>query len=99
MDGVLQTEPTRNSSSTCSTQIETSSQAKFQDFTSQQEAFTEKYQPVEVLNSEGEWVSGYFVHKCLVVANLKGIERKYTLYDELGAVYAFLGKIRLPRVK
>jgi hypothetical protein len=67
--------------------------------TSQQEAFTKKYQPVEVLNSEGEWVSGYWVHKCLEVANLEGIERKYALYDESGAKYAFWGEIRLPRAK
>jgi hypothetical protein len=68
-------------------------------FTSQQETFQQKYQPVEVLNTQGEWVSGYFVHKCLVVANLEGIERKYALYDESGAVYAFWGEIRLPRLK
>jgi hypothetical protein len=74
-------------------------QTNSQNPTSQQEAFTNKYQPVEVRNSEGDWVSGYYVHKCLVVANLEGIERKYALYDESGAVYAFWGEIRLPRVE
>jgi hypothetical protein len=84
-DGVLQTEPPRNSSSTCSTIIETPSHSKPLNpiFTSQQQAFTEKYQPVEVLNSDGEWVSGYYVHKCLFVENLEGIEGKYALVDEL----------------
>jgi hypothetical protein len=57
-------------------QQDTSSQTKSLDSTSGQEAITNKYQPVEVLNSEEEWVSGYFVHKCLEVANLEGIERK-----------------------
>jgi hypothetical protein len=96
---ILQTEPARNSSTTCSTQIETSfpTGSFNQILTSQQEAFQQKYQPVEVLNSEGKWVSGYYVHKCLVVANLAGVERKYALYDESGSVYAFWGEIRLPR--
>ncbi|NJO94469.1 MAG: hypothetical protein HC820_09350 [Hydrococcus sp. RM1_1_31] len=66
---------------------------------SQQKAFNQKYQPVEVLNSEGEWISGYFVYKCLIVANLEGVERKYALVDELGGKYAFWGEIRLPRVR
>jgi KaiC/GvpD/RAD55 family RecA-like ATPase len=95
---ILQTEPARNSSTTCSTQIETSSHSNSRDsIASQQEAFQQKYQPVEVLNSEGKWVSGYYVHKCLVVANLAGVERKYALYDESVSVYAFWGEIRLPR--
>jgi hypothetical protein len=100
-DDVLQTKPARKSSTTCSTHQKTSSHSKPLNpiLTSQQEAFTEKYQAVEVLNSEGEWISGYFVHKCLVVANLEGIERNYALYDELGGKYAFLGQIRLPRVE
>jgi len=84
---VLQTEKIANSSTT-----------KI-DPTSQQEAFNQKYQPVEVLNSEGEWVKGYWVHKCLVVANFEDLERKYALYDEMGAKYVFWGEIRLPRVK
>jgi hypothetical protein len=80
-------------------QQDTSSQTKSPDLTSQQKAFNQKYQPVEVLNRDGEWISGYFVHKCLVVANLEGVERKYVLYDERGDKYVFLGEIRLPRVK
>ncbi|NJO94168.1 MAG: hypothetical protein HC820_07090, partial [Hydrococcus sp. RM1_1_31] len=74
-------------------------QIKSLDPTSQQEAFQQKYQLVEVLNSEGEWISGYSVHVCIVVANLAGIERKYALVDERGAKYAFLGQIRLPRIE
>jgi hypothetical protein len=66
---------------------------------SKQKAFQEKYQPVEVLKSEGEWISGYFVHKCLVVANLAGIVRKWALVDERGDKYVFLGEIRLPRLE
>jgi hypothetical protein len=100
-DDVLQTEQTVNLSSTCPVHHETSfpTSSLNQPLTSQQEAFQQKYQPVEVKNSEGVWVRGYFVHKCLVVANLEGIERKYALYDESGALYAFWGEIRLPRVK
>jgi KaiC/GvpD/RAD55 family RecA-like ATPase len=79
------------------TQKDISSQTNFFDPTPQQKSFQQKYQPVEVLNSEGEWVSGYFVHKCIVVANLTGIERKWALVDEKGAKYVFLGQIRLPR--
>jgi hypothetical protein len=88
-----------NSSTTCSTQIETSfpTSSFNQTLTSQQEAFQQKYQPVEVLNSDGEWISGYFVHKCLVVSNLAGVERKYALYDERGDKYVFWGEIRLPK--
>jgi hypothetical protein len=96
LDNVLQTDQNANSSTTTeNTSFQTNSLAS----TSQQKSFQQKYQPIEVLNSDGEWVSGYWVHKCLVVANLAGIERKYALYDESGAVYAFWGEIRLPRVK
>jgi AAA domain len=94
-DRILQTEQIPNSFPTTE---DTSSQTNSPDHTSQQEAFQQKYQPVEVLNSSGEWISGYFVHKCLVVANLAGIERKWALVDESGAKYAFWGEIRLPRV-
>jgi hypothetical protein len=78
LDNVLQNQlPINSPTTTEKTSFQTNSLAS----TSQQEAFTNKYQPVEVLNSEGEWVRGYFVHKCLVVANLEGVERKYALYD------------------
>jgi ribosomal protein L31 len=96
LDGVLQNEQIVTFAIA---QQDISSQTNSLDQTSQQEAFQQKYQPVEVLNSEGEWISGYWVHKCLVVANLEGVERKYALYDESGAVYVFWGEIRLPRVK
>jgi hypothetical protein len=95
-DDVLQADQSANSSTTTES---TSFQTNSLNSTSQQEAFNRKYQPIEVLNSTGEWVSGYWVHKCLVVANLAGIERKYALYDESGALYAFWGEIRLPRLK
>jgi hypothetical protein len=81
------------------THLNTSSQTNSLNFTSQQEAFQQKYQPVEVLNHEGEWVSGYFVHKCLEVANLEGIERKWALVDGCGDKYVFLGEIRQPRLE
>jgi len=75
-----------------------SSLTKSLDPTSIQKAFQQKYQPVEVLNSDGEWISGYWVHKCLVVANLEGAERKWALVDEREQKYVFCGEIRLPRV-
>jgi hypothetical protein len=90
VDDVLQTEQISNSSITCSTHAQISTRHK---------SFQEKYQPVEVRNSEGEWIGGYLVHQCLEVANLEGIERKYALYDESGSVYAFRGEIRLPKVE
>jgi KaiC/GvpD/RAD55 family RecA-like ATPase len=93
---VLQIEQVSNSSTT---QKDTCSQTNSQVPTSGQEAFQQKYQPVEVLNHEREWISGYFVHQCLEVANLEGVERKYALYDESGSVYVFWGEIRLPRGK
>jgi len=96
LDGVLQNEQIVTFAIA---QKDTSSQSNSQVHTSQQESFNQKYQPVEVLNSDGEWVKGYFVHKCFVVANLEGVERKYALVDELGAKYAFWGEIRLPRVE
>jgi hypothetical protein len=92
---ILQIEQSANSSTTY---LNTSSQqTKSLDSTWGQEAFQQKYQPVEVRNSEGEWVRGYFVHKCLAVANLEGIERKYALVDKSEEKYIFWGEIRLPR--
>jgi hypothetical protein len=57
-DDVLQNQQRVNLSPTTE---KTSSPTNSLNSTSQQEAFTKKYQPVEVLNSEGEWVSGYNV--------------------------------------
>jgi len=88
---VLQVEPIVNSSTT--------QQTKSLDPTSGQEAFQQKYQPVEVLNSEGEWISGDWVHKCLVVGNLEEIETKWALYDESGNKYPFFGEIRRARAE
>jgi hypothetical protein len=56
-----------------------------------------KFQPVEILTSAGEWVAGYFVHSCIAVANLIGLERRYTLFDALGQIYVFRGQIRPPQ--
>jgi hypothetical protein len=95
LDDVLQI--SRSVHSTTTTE-DTAYQTNSQNPSSQQKAFQQKYQPVEVRNSEGEWVNGYYVHKCLIVANLEGVERKYALYDEMSEKYVFLGEIRLPRV-
>ena len=95
LGNILQTEQMVNSSTT---KKETSSQSNSQASTSGQEAFQQKYQPVEVRNSDGEWVGGYLVHNCLVVSNLEGIERKWSLVDESGHKYVFFGEIRVPRV-
>jgi len=53
-------------------------------------------QPVEILTSAGEWVSGYFVHSGIAVANLAGREQRFKLFDALGETYIFFGQIRLP---
>ena len=51
-------------------------------------------QPVEILTSAGKWLTGYFVHSCIAVANLIGTERKFTLFDADGHMYRFLGQVR-----
>lgn len=56
-----------------------------------------KFQPVEILTKAGEWVAGYFVHSCIAVANLVGIERHFTLFDTLGQTYVYRGQIRPPQ--
>ena len=53
-----------------------------------------KYQPVEILTGAGEWIAGFFVHSCMVVANLVGQERRFTLFDASGGTYIFFGQIR-----
>ncbi len=53
-----------------------------------------RLQPVEILTSTGDWVAGYFVHRCIAVANLIGIEQKFTLFDADGGAYTFLGQVR-----
>jgi hypothetical protein len=55
-----------------------------------------RLQPVEILTQAGDWVTGYFVHSCIAVANLIGIEQKFTLFDGDGGAYTFFGQIRLP---
>ena len=60
----------------------------------QQQQSSRRLQPVEILTSAGDWVAGYFVHSCIAVANLIGIEQKFTLFDADGETYSFLGQVR-----
>ena len=60
----------------------------------QKQLFHRRLQPVEILTSAGDWVAGYFVHSCIAVANLVGIEQKFTLFDADGGAYTFLGQVR-----
>ena len=53
-----------------------------------------RLQPVEILTSAGDWVAGYFIHSCIAIANLVGIEQKLTLFDAEGGAYTFLGQVR-----
>ncbi len=62
----------------------------------QKQLFHRRLQPVEILTSAGDWVAGYFVHSCIVVTNLIGIEQKFTLFDANGGAYTFLGQVRPP---
>jgi hypothetical protein len=62
-----------------------------------QQPSNRQLQPVEILTSAGEWLTGYFVHSCIAVANLIGTERQYTLFDADGETYGFLGQIRPPQ--
>lgn len=55
-----------------------------------------RLQPVDVLTQAGAWIAGYFVHSCIAVANLVGIEQKFTLFDADGGAYIFFGQIRPP---
>lgn len=57
---------------------------------------TQQRQPVEILTSAGEWVSGYSVHCGIAVANLAGSEQRFKLFDAFGSAYIFFGQIRLP---
>ena len=60
----------------------------------QKQSTNRRLQPVEILTSAGDWVAGYFVHSCIAVANLVGIEQKFTLFDADGGAYTFLGQVR-----
>jgi putative DNA primase/helicase len=60
----------------------------------QKQSTNRRLQPVEILNSAGDWVAGYFVHQCIAVVNLVGIEQKFTLFDADGGAYTFLGQLR-----
>ena len=53
-----------------------------------------RLQPVEILTGAGSWLTGYFVHSCIAVANLVGQERQFTLFDADGGTYSFVGQIR-----
>jgi hypothetical protein len=59
----------------------------------QKQLFHRRLQPVEILTSAGDWVAGYFVHSCIVVTNLIGIEQKFTLFDaDGGGLIPFWGR-------
>ena len=60
----------------------------------QKQSTNRRLQPVEILTSAGDWVAGYFIHQCIAVANLIGIEQKFTLFDVDGGAYTFLGQVR-----
>lgn len=60
----------------------------------QQPPSNRRLQPVEVLTQAGAWIAGYFIHSCIAVANLVGIEQKFTLFDASGGAYTFFGQIR-----
>ncbi|WP_052672546.1 DUF3854 domain-containing protein [Aliterella atlantica] len=60
----------------------------------QKQSTNRRLQPVEILTSAGDWVAGYFIHSCIAVANLVGIEQKLTLFDADGGAYTFLGQVR-----
>jgi hypothetical protein len=53
-----------------------------------------RLQPVEILNSAGDWVAGYFIHQCIAIANVAGLEQKFMLFDADGGAYTFLGQVR-----
>ncbi len=53
-----------------------------------------RLQPVEILNSAGDWVAGYFIHQCIAIANVIGLEQKFMLFDVEGGTYTFLGQVR-----
>ncbi len=53
-----------------------------------------RLQPVEILTSAGDWVAGYFIHQCIAIANVVGLEQKFTLFDADGGAYTFLGQVR-----
>ncbi len=53
-----------------------------------------RLQPVEILNSAGDWVAGYFIHQCIAIANVVGLEQKFMLFDADGGTYTFLGQVR-----
>ncbi|GAB1540345.1 hypothetical protein NUACC21_30140 [Scytonema sp. NUACC21] len=54
-----------------------------------------KLQPVEVLTATGEWMSGYFIHACVMVANFVSMDRRFTLFDANGEMHVFFGQIRV----
>lgn len=53
-----------------------------------------RLQPVEILTIAGEWIAGYFVHRCIAVANLAGQERQFTLFNADRQMCCFWGQIR-----
>jgi hypothetical protein len=60
----------------------------------QKSKFDRKLQPVEILTKTGEWISGYFLHACIVVANFANTDRQFTLFNADGEMYNFFGQVR-----
>jgi hypothetical protein len=60
----------------------------------QKQLFHRRLQPVEILTSAGDWVKGYFIHQCIAIANVVGLEQKFMLFDADGGTYTFLGQVR-----
>lgn len=60
----------------------------------QKQLFHRRLQPVEILTSAGDWVAGYFIHQCIAIANVVGLEQKFMLFDADGGTYTFLGQVR-----
>ncbi len=60
----------------------------------QKQPSNRRLQPVEILTQAGEWIAGYFVHSCIAVANVVGLEQKFTLFNADGEMCLFLGQIR-----
>lgn len=53
-----------------------------------------RLQPVEILTSAGKWIAGYFVYSCIAVANVVGLEQKFTIFNADGEMCRFWGQIR-----
>jgi hypothetical protein len=52
------------------------------------------WKSLDCLTSAGDWVAGYFIHQCIAIANVVGLEQKFMLFDADGGTYTFLGQVR-----